>query len=233
VGENVDRTISATEGERATADPTRALLACSFIAGPIYVIIGLVQIVIREGFDVRRHALSLMSNGSLGWIQIANFIVSGGLVVLGAAGLRRALYPSRASTWGPLLLGLYGAGLIGAGVFVADPANGFPPGTPEDYRSVSGRSAIHFICGALGFFGLIAACFVFTRRFLSLRQWGWALYSFATGAIFMATFFGIASGSGAAWIVLALYAAVVLAWIWISAISLRCMPRNKKLESLI
>jgi hypothetical protein len=222
------RTKTVNTNQNATSAPpvpaeselTKRLLACGAVAGPIYVIVGLIQILIRPGFDIRRHALSLMSNGDLGWIQIANFVVTGLLVVAGAAGIRRAIYPGRASTWGPLLLGLYGAGLILAGVFVADPALGFPPGTPEDARGISGRGVMHFIAGAIGFFGLIAACFVFTRRFVSLHQWAWALYSFATGAVFMASFFGIASGSGKAWIILAFYGAVVLAWAWISAISL-------------
>lgn len=205
----------------AKTDATMALLACGVIAGPIYVVVGLIQILIRPGFDVRRHALSLMSNGDLGWIQIANFVLTGVLVVAGVAGIRRAIYPGRASTWGPILLGLYGAGLILAGVFVADPALGFPPGTPEDARAISGRGVMHFIAGAIGFFGLIAACFVFTRRFVALHQGGWALYSFTTGVLFIAGFFGIASGSANAWIVLSFYGAVVLAWAWISALSLK------------
>jgi hypothetical protein len=224
----MDKFETATDHARMKTDLTRALLACGVAAGPIYVIVGLVQIFIREGFDVRRHALSLMSNGPLGWIQIANFVVTGLLVAAGAAGIRKAIYPGRTSTWGPLLLGLYGVGLILAGVFVADPALGFPPGTPEDARAISGRGVMHFFAGGIGFFGLIAGCFVFTRRFLARQQGIWALYSFATGVLFMASFFGIASGSGKSWIVLSFYGAVVLAWAWISAISLLFLIENSR-----
>ena len=39
------------------------LLTCGALAGPLYVTLGLLQILFREGFDIRRHALSLMSNG--------------------------------------------------------------------------------------------------------------------------------------------------------------------------
>jgi hypothetical protein len=49
---------------------TRALLALGSAAGPVYVIVGIVQILTREGFDWTRHALSLMSNGAWGWVQI-------------------------------------------------------------------------------------------------------------------------------------------------------------------
>jgi len=54
---------------------------------------------------------------------------------------------------------------------------------------------MHFVSGAIGFLSLIAACFVFARRFAAFGQCGWSAYSIATGAIFFAAFFGIASGS--------------------------------------
>jgi len=66
-----------------------------------------------------------------GWIQIANFMASGALVIAGAVRIRRVLGGKRAGSWGPLLLAIYGLGLIGAGIFRADPASGFPPGAPE------------------------------------------------------------------------------------------------------
>jgi hypothetical protein len=75
----------------------------------------------------------------------------------------------------------------------------------------------------LGFFGLIAACFVLARRFAILHERGWAAFSVATGVIFFAAFFGIASGSKKAWIIIAFTLAVVLAWSWISAVSARLM----------
>jgi len=51
-------------------------------------------------------------------------------VILCAAGVRRALAGGRGATWGAGLLAAYGLGLVGAGIFVADPMNGFPAGTP-------------------------------------------------------------------------------------------------------
>jgi hypothetical protein len=50
---------------------------------------------------------------------------------------------------------LYGLGLIGAGFFRADPALGFPPGLPADaYGTISWHGMMHFVVGAIGFFGL-------------------------------------------------------------------------------
>ncbi len=68
---------------------TRTLLAGGIAAGPLYVGVGAIEVLLRPGFDIRRHALSLMSNGDLGWIQIASFIASGALVIAGAVGMRR------------------------------------------------------------------------------------------------------------------------------------------------
>jgi Protein of unknown function (DUF998) len=214
------------EGTEMRSEPgtklTVLLLAAGIVAGPFYVVLGVIQVLIREGFDPTRHPLSLLSNGRLGWIQILNFLVSGFLVVACAVGMRRAVQRGPGATWGPLLVGAYGVGLIAAGIFVADPMDGFPPGTPSGPpKTISGHGVLHFIAGALGFFSLIAACLVFARRFARLKLPSWAAYSAATGVLFFAAFGGIASGSQQARIVIAFTVAVVLVWAWIAAVSAR------------
>ncbi len=206
-----------------TTKVTRVLLACGVVAGPLYIAVGLIQALTREGFDITRHDLSLLSNGDMGWIQITNLIVTGLLVVACAVGMRRALDSGRGGTWGPLLVGIYGLGLIGGGIFVADPAFGFPPGTPADANAISWHGLLHIIFGAFGFLALIAGCFVFARRFAAVGQRGWAAYSVATGVIFFAAFVGIVSGSGQSWSVIGLWIGVVAAWVWLSVIAARLM----------
>ncbi len=201
---------------------TKALLTCGMIAGPLYIILGLIQMAIRPGFDITRHSLSLLANGDLGWIQILNFLVTGMLLIAGAVGVKRALQSGPGGRWAPRMLGLYGLGLIGAGIFSADPALGFPPGTPLGNNPVSWHGLLHFVVGTIGFIGFIAACFIFARRFRSHQNLGWAWYSLITGILFLASFVGIASGSkGPFSIVFAL--AVVLGFTWISAL----LPRLK------
>ena len=205
---------------------TRALLRCGVVAGPFYVVVALLQMAIRDGFDIRRHALSLLSNGDLGWIQIANFLISGLLVIACAIGLRRALRPGMGSTWGPWLVGTYGAGMLAAAVFVADPALGFPPGTPDGPpTSITTHGILHFVAGGVAFFALIAGCFVLARRFASLGQRGWMTFSAATGAIFLVSFIGIASGAGTVAINIAFSLAILLVWTWIAALSAYLMSR--------
>jgi len=132
-----------------------------------------------------------------------------------------------------LLVGLYGLALIGAGVFVADPTGGFPPGLPDNaYGNVSVHGLLHFVSGGIGFLGLITACFVFARRFAILGERGWAVFSVTTGVLYFAAFFGIAAGSqqgGATltFVVLAFTAAVVLGWAWVSAMAARLMNTER------
>src|SRR5688500_14918225 len=114
-----------------SASGTRALLTAGVIAGPLFVITVLIQELTRTGFDPKKHPLSLLSMGDLGWLQITNFVLCGVLAFASAFGMRRVLSLGRAGTWGPILIGVYGIGLIWGGVFVADPAFGYPVGTPD------------------------------------------------------------------------------------------------------
>ena len=203
-------------------DSARRLLTCGLLAGPVYVGVSLIQALTRDGFDLTRHAWSLLSNGDLGWIQITNFLVTGALTIACAVGMRRVLAGQRGGTWGPLLIGVYGAGLIAAGLFTADPMDGFPRGTPAGPpSSVSWHGLLHLVSGAIGFLAMIGACFVFARRFAGRQEPGWAVYSALTGVVFFAAFAGIASGSGLAALNIAFAVAVVLGWAWITALSVR------------
>lgn len=200
---------------------TKALLWGGLVAGPIYIVVALGQALTRPGFDLLRHDVSLLSNGELGWIQVANFWLCGLLVLAAAVGLWQVLKTGTGKLWGPLLVGVYGLGLIGAGIFKADPMAGFPPGTPETMTTISTAGLMHFVCGAIGFLSLIAGCFVFARRFANAGERNWAIYSVATGIIFFIGFAGIASGSGASWSVIGLWIGVIVAWAWITIVSVR------------
>lgn len=210
---------------------TKSLLAYGVIAGPIYLAVVAVQALTRDGFDMSRHAASLLSNGDLGWIQIATFIVTGLMSVAAAVGMRRAISAGRGRTWGPRLVGLWGAGLIAAGLFRADPMDGFPVGTPEAASAVSWHGALHMVSAGVGFFALIAACIVFARRFAAEGKRGRAAYSAITGVFFFASFAGLASGSHSAAGVLAFWAAVVMAWAWLSMVSLHLYQVTARLQN--
>lgn len=200
---------------------TNLLLLCGLIAGPFYIVVGLIQAFTRPGFDILRHDLSLLAIGDLGWIQITNLVASGLLVIAFALGMRRVLRGGRGGIWGPLLVGVYGLGLIGAGFFTADPAFGFPPGTPADAHAISWHGLLHFITAGIGFLALIAACMVMARRFVSQSLKGWATYSVVSGILFFAAFVGVATGSGQTWSVIGFWIGVLFIWAWISVLAAR------------
>jgi len=119
---------------------------------------------------------SLLSLGDLGWQQIANFVVCGLLVLGGAFGLARVLTEGPGSRWGPRLIGLAGIGLALAGVFVTDPAQGYPPGAPAGMpSSPSWHGLLHLLVSTTIFFGLPAAMVVMAPRFRGEGS-RWSLY---------------------------------------------------------
>jgi hypothetical protein len=195
---------------------TRSLLGYGVIAGPFYVAVSLAQALTRDGFHLDRHSWSLLENGSLGWIQITNFIVTGLMTVAAAAGLRRAMTAGRGRKVAPWLVTAYGVGIVGAGVFTADPAQGFPTGTPE-VTTISWHGMLHFLTGGLGFLGLIAGCLVLGSRFADAGRTGLAWFSRVTGVAFLAGFAGIASGSHGP-TTLAFVAATLLVWAWLATV---------------
>ncbi|RUP07015.1 MAG: DUF998 domain-containing protein [Mycobacterium sp.] len=201
---------------------TKSLLGYGVIAGPVYVVSVAVQAATRDGYDPTRHAASQLANGDLGWIQVATFLVAGAMTIAAAVGVRRALGPGRRSAWAAGLLGGYGLALMVAAGFRADPSDGFPPGTPPGVGHLSWHGMMHFAVAGAGFLCLVASCFVLGGWFAQVPgATGWAWFSRVTGAVFAGTFLALSSGAGGPASILAFTAAVVLAWIWLSAISVR------------
>ncbi len=172
-----------------TLSLTRILLLCGAIAGPLFIFTVLIQDYTRPGFDPRLQPLSLLSLGEWGWVQIVNFALAGVLNLLYAVGLWRRLHPGRAGTWGPILIGAYGLGLILVSIFRTDPANGFPPGVTAA-TNPSWHGAIHALGGLFVFLVLAAALAVFGRLFLARKERWWAFYCIASAVLLMLFFFG-------------------------------------------
>lgn len=214
---------SAAAGAPANAArSTRLRLLCGVIAGPLYLVVSYAQALTRDGFDLTRNAFSYLSLGHLGWIQITNFVVSGLLFVVAATGIRQLRRFERGGTWGPLLIGGMGVGMIAGGVFVADPAFGFPPGAPDGQPDMLSWHGIgHAVAFSVAMLAWIAACFVFARRFAAERQRGWAAYSLATGVVLTAAIGSVIAPPGAVMI----YVAATLGWIWTSLVIARLLAR--------
>ena len=79
------------------------LLLCGVIGPLLFVVVLLIEGATRPGYNT--------------WQTPGGFLAFAG-------GLRRIWRTGRASVWGPLLIGLFGLGLVIAGVFVTDPGGG-------------------------------------------------------------------------------------------------------------
>jgi hypothetical membrane protein len=193
---------------------TRALLACIAVAGPMWAVVALVQAATRDGFDLTRHPLSALSNGSLGWLQITNFVIAGLLTIAGAAGLRRAL-PSK---WLPRLVAANGIGMVAAGIFVMDPADGFPTGTPAGMpTTMTWHSYAHMAAGTIAFIASIAACYVLARHFAHSGRRLAAVASVVAGTSLLAGNLWAMSGgvAGSLWLAIG----SITATLWVSGVA--------------
>ena len=204
---------------------TRTLLSCGVAAGLFFLLVFAFQAFARSEFQFTRSEPSTLSLGPWGWIQIANFVIGGLLIVAGALGVRSALGSNKGRFWGPLLLGIFGCCQIGVGVFVTDPARS--PAT------MTFHGTMHVIFGGAGFTALMAACFVFVRTFASLKRITWAVFCATTGLLFFAAFFSAAKANrNGTNIQLFLNLIFVLAWVWVSAVPFQFMRTNLRSGNL-
>jgi hypothetical protein len=219
-GEAVARTRGPADGrtfDRGAA-VTRSLLGYGVIVGPIYLVAGIGQGLLRDGFSFARHPLSVLANGPGGWVQTTNFAVSGLMVLAAAIGMWRVLRPAgRATT---IALGAYGVAMLAAAGLKADPMDGFPVGTPlGPPTSISPIGLGHFAAGALGFVALGVSALLAARVMQRRGERAMARLSLASGVAILLGFFGgfavpaLAKGSLGIWM------AVVVGWTWLAALS--------------
>jgi hypothetical protein len=207
-----------TPVQTQTLSLTSILLLCGAIAGPVFILTLLIQDYTRPAYDPRTMVLSLLSLGEWGWVQMANFALAGVLNLLYAVGLWRRLHPGRAGTWGPLLIGAYGLGLLVVSIFRTDPVNGFPPGAMAP-ASPSWHGTIHGFGALFVFLMLTAALAVFARLFFARKERGWACYCLASAVLLLLLFFaGFTSATLGARL---LRLEVLLGWVAASLVAIK------------
>ncbi len=205
----------------------RLLLAGGAIGPLLFIVVFLTLGATRPHYNVWQDAVSALSLGEGGWMQITNFIVCGALVLGFAIGLRRVLRTGRGSTWGPILLGFVGLGLIGAGIFVTDPGLGYPH--EANTITVTVHGTIHSLISLLFvFIPLPAACFVLALRDAAdPASRGWAWYSVATGLlviVFQVRTIVATALNGPAGLTQRIF--LMIGWSWIALQAIRLMSRS-------
>jgi hypothetical protein len=202
---------------------TQRLLLTGVVMTPLFFSVIIAQMVTREGFDITKHPISALSLGKLGWIQSVNFVVAGILALLLAIGLRRTLVSSKAGVWAPTLTGVFGVGIILAGLFATDPAFGFPLGTPNARpATMSSHAMLHSAGFYTAFTALIATCFVMARRYSAQKDTAWARFSIAIGIVTpILIILGMSALSSLAGLCFSVGAVLVMGWLSATAWRLR------------
>jgi hypothetical protein len=197
--------------ENSPAD--RRLLSAGGFAGILFCGVATYGIATRPGFDLQRHAVSSLSLGEGGWTMVAAFVGSGLLVLLCALGLSRVVKDGRGRRALPILVGLYGLGLVLAGIFPAPACCGFPAGTPDDQLPVMTPTAIiHSLAFMIAFTSLTIACFVAARRLSG----GASIFSLLAG-ISMPLLVGLGMSNAVAPGV-AFFIAAIIGWVWLAVL---------------
>jgi Protein of unknown function (DUF998) len=213
---------------------TRRLLWCGAVAGPLFILTALAEGATRADYEPLRHPVSSLALGPHGWMQAANFLVTGALCLSYAGGLWRAPRTVVGTRIGTILIGAGGVALLGAGAFVTDPVSGYPPGTPSAPGAYTTSGALHDLFSIPTFFGLPAAGFVFGNWFRNSGNRRWAIYSIGS-AVMMLVFFGLASAAFNQVPVLVSFggllqrAAVTTGFAWLTGLAihtLRAMPNE-------
>ena len=199
-----------TDGFDSRAAVTRSMLGWGVVAGPFYLAFALILAFTREGFDLSRHALSLLTLGDAGWLQTLNFALTGIMVIIAGWGLLRAV-EGRGRGAGIAVI-VAGAAIALAGVFRPDPALGFPVGA-EASMSVSGM--LHLALGAVEFVAFAVAALLLARLFSARGEKSRALLSRVAGVVIVVAFAaGAALSSGPAGVAL-LWLAVLVGFAWL------------------
>ena len=175
----------------------RARIVCGAIAGPLFIVAFTVIRRNRPGYDWQRHTVSSLAIGHRGWLQHANFLLAGVLYSVGARGLDRCPQRSIAPRAVPTLIAAAGIGLIGSGVFVTDPVDGFAPETDSagpssnaalTHTAPTGEGRMHNLSAVPIFAGIpvagLASAVVAARR----RDYCWASYSAASSLAMIGSF---------------------------------------------
>ncbi|MFI6322033.1 DUF998 domain-containing protein [Nonomuraea sp. NPDC050556] len=137
----------------------RKLLLAGTVAPVVSLLIFHLDMITRPGYDALYHGPSLLMLGGRGWLQIANFVVTGAVMLAcGLADRRR-------------LMAVYGLAMICTGVFVTDPQLGYPPGTPLDLlpgvnAPSTWHGTLHWISVFFLYGAAVAACLVSRSRLL-------------------------------------------------------------------
>lgn len=193
----------------------------SGVAGAVlFVVTFLIDGATRQGYQPVRHPVSALARGPRGWVQTANFVVSGLLITASGPGIALA----SDSTWLAVAVIVFGLALVASGLFPMDAMRGYPPGTPDTTPTTTSTShKLHDWAGVAVFVSLPAAALIAA---LTIDDTPVAVASAVTAVGLVALFFQF----GAAWEAdspragLIQRLKIICGWTWLALVCLHLLP---------
>ncbi|MEU4241257.1 DUF998 domain-containing protein [Actinoplanes sp. NPDC026619] len=183
----------------------RYLLWCGALGGPLFIAVFLINDRIRPDYDPVSDFVSEAAIGPGGWLQIANFLVTGILMLALSIAAGRVV-----SRWTGRLLSVFGLCLLLAGLFVSDPS-------PHTTRT--GHGIVHDVVSAIIFLASLPAAAFVAARWRPTPPWTW--YSRTVG-VAVPTLFLLAGAIAPATGVFQRLA-IAVGWTWTAALALRAL----------
>ena len=138
---------------------------------------------LRPGFDAWHQAVSALSLGPGGWIQMINLIVFGLVVASTAPVWRRILAGGVGATSYPVLMFVVGIGFVLVGLIPQDPAPGYDP----DELALSSPTTLgllHLTIAGVAALSSVVGMFVMAKRLSGDPAWaGWPIYTRVTAVL--------------------------------------------------
>jgi hypothetical protein len=214
---------------------TKILLACGPAGSILFVLMFLIQGQVRKDYSALKIPISSLSIGELGWIQVANFLISGLLILLFAIGFRKATPLLKDSGWTSIFIGASGGGLIGTGFFRTDPVFGYPATEPFTISQFTITGHLHNFFAILILLSLPISCLKLRNRFKEANNTAWARYSMISAISMIAAFViaiigfsqvrGLVDVAGVFQRLLA-----IIGFTWLTALSFFIMRSSKQLQ---
>jgi hypothetical membrane protein len=153
---------------------TDLLLLFGVAAAILFVAVVLIEGALRPGYDPTYHTGSELELGNRGWVQRANFLLMG----VGGLAFGVGVYRTLDTIVGAVLLGIFGLGLMVAGILPPDAVRGYPPGArSEPSTKPTWRALVHAVIGGpVTFLAIFGACLTIASHL----QGAWRLYTLLT-----------------------------------------------------
>ena len=146
-------------------------------------VITTIQGMVRDGFDAWHQAVSALSLGPGGWIQVINLVAFGVVILMTVPVWRRILAGGRGETSYPVLTAIVGGSFIVVGLIPQDPAPGYDPAGLA-LAAPTARGLVHLTFAGFAALSSVAGLFVMAARFARDPEWrGWSVYSSAAAVV--------------------------------------------------